>query len=71
VAAYRWLEQSWRPVTTRLREALGDAEDLGELYCQVLEHKWYLSERAQRDVGIEAALEDYLITRGAAPLERG
>jgi hypothetical protein len=71
VAAHRWLEQSYRPVTSRLREALGDGEDLCELYCQVLEHKWYLSERAARDVGIEAALEDYLISRGAAPLERG
>ncbi len=70
MAAHRWLEQSYRPVTTRLREALG-GEELTELYCQVLEHKWYLSERAKRDVGIEAALEDYLISRGAAPLERG
>jgi hypothetical protein len=33
---------------------------LAELYCQVLEHKWYLSERAQRDVGHQAAIDDYL-----------
>jgi hypothetical protein len=31
-----------------------------ELYCQLLEHKWYLSERAQRDVGHRASAEDYL-----------
>ena len=71
VAAYRWLEQRFRPVTQRLREALGAEEDFCELYCQVLEHKWYLSERAKHDVGLEASLEDYLIARGAAPLEGG
>jgi tRNA A-37 threonylcarbamoyl transferase component Bud32 len=71
VAAHLWLEQRYRPVTQRLREALGDGEELCELYCQVLEHKWYLSERARRDVGIEVSVEDYLIARGAAPLEDG
>jgi hypothetical protein len=40
-----------------LLEPLGDP---AELYCQALEHKWYLSERARRDVGLEVAVEDYL-----------
>jgi hypothetical protein len=31
-----------------------------ELYCQILEHKWYLSERARQDVGHQAAVEDYI-----------
>ena len=31
-----------------------------ELYCQVLEHKWYLSEQAVHDVGHSFAVEDYL-----------
>jgi hypothetical protein len=31
-----------------------------------LEHKWYLSERAQRDVGHQAATDDYLQSFGAA-----
>jgi hypothetical protein len=26
----------------------------------VLEHKWYLSEQAQRDVGLQVAIEDYV-----------
>ncbi len=64
VAAYRWQEQSFRPVTQRLRDELGGG-DPPELYCDVLEHKWYLSERAQRDVGIQAALDDYLRVRRA------
>jgi hypothetical protein len=73
VAAFRWLEERYRPTSERLREVLTSEQepDLPELYCQVLEHKWYLSERARRDVGLEAALEDYLIVRGASPLEAG
>lgn len=30
-----------------------------EVWPQVLEHKWYLSERAGRDVGLKAAALDY------------
>lgn len=29
------------------------------MWPQVLEHKWYLSERAGRDVGLKAAALDY------------
>jgi len=36
--------------------------DLPELYCQVLENKWYLSERARHDVGHQVAVEDYLLS---------
>jgi len=59
MAAHRWLEERYRPTVERLaglRERVGD---LPELYCQVLEHKWYLSERAKEDVGLEKAIEDY------------
>jgi hypothetical protein len=31
-----------------------------ELYCQVLEHKWYLSERAKHDVGHQIAVDDFI-----------
>ena len=63
MAAHRWLEQMYRPTTQRLREALGPRDDETELYCQVLEHKWYLSERAKKDVGHRVALEDYIKNR--------
>jgi hypothetical protein len=69
MAAHRWLEQMYRPTTQRLREALGPRDDETELYCQVLEHKWYLSERAKKDVGHQVALEDYIKNRLAPPPE--
>jgi hypothetical protein len=60
VAAYRWLTERYQPVAKRLAPLVGRRGEPAELYCQLLEHKWYLSERAKRDVGIEVALEDYL-----------
>jgi hypothetical protein len=41
---------------TRVAVAISAAE----LYCQVLEHKWYLSEQARQDVGHQAATEDFI-----------
>jgi DNA-binding transcriptional MerR regulator len=66
VAAYHWLQHTYLPTIELLKPSVinknrADANnDLVELYCQVLEHKWYLSESAQRDVGHQAAVEDYV-----------
>ncbi len=60
VAAFTWLEQRFEPAMERLRPALDSVGDPAELYCQVLEHKWYLSEQAGRDVGMDFAITDYL-----------
>jgi hypothetical protein len=60
VAAYRWLTERYQPTLQRLSPLVGKRGEPAELYCQMLEHKWYLSERARRDIGIELAVEDYL-----------
>jgi hypothetical protein len=60
MAAYRWLHERYHPATQRLAPLASKSEDIPELYCQVLEHKWYLSEREHRDVGLERAIDDYL-----------
>jgi hypothetical protein len=68
VAAFRWLEERFAPTVERLRAHFGPVADLAELYCQVLEHKWFLSEQAAKDVGLEHALEAYLRAEGGAEL---
>jgi hypothetical protein len=60
LAAYNWLHDFYNPVIKRLQMLVDRSGDLAELYCQILEHKWYLSEAAQHDVGHQAAVEDYL-----------
>jgi hypothetical protein len=64
--AYYWLGHVYKPVLDQLKPILDDPThpkyntDPIELYCQILEHKWYLSERAQHDVGHHAAVEDFV-----------
>jgi hypothetical protein len=41
-----------------------------QAYCDVLEHKWLLSERERRDVGLDTAVASYLAAGAPAP-ERG
>lgn len=50
----------------RLRPVIGVRNPL-RAYCDVLEHKWLLSERAGRDVGLERAIEAYLEVGAPAP----
>jgi len=60
VAAYRWLTEAWEPTLARLGPLVKTEADAAERYCQVLEHKWFMSEAAATDVGLGPALEDYL-----------
>ena len=58
-AAFRWLDERYHHVLNAMAATTGPGTDVAELYCQVLEHKWFLSERAKHDVGLDVAIEDY------------
>lgn len=59
-AAYHWLEHLYQPVVAELEPLMDQYTSQAELYCQVLEHKWFLSEKERRDVGHQVALQDFL-----------
>jgi hypothetical protein len=59
-AAAHWLEQIYQPITERLAALMDQHTTLSELYCQLLEHKWYISEQANHDVGHYAAVDDFI-----------
>lgn len=64
VAAYHWLENVYRPIVKQIQQLTDQNTAPAEMYCQILEHKWYLSEQARRDVGHQAAAEDFLYRFG-------
>ena len=64
--ARRWRRDVFEPTIRRLRRHLG-GRDLIQAYCDVLEHKWLLSEQARRDVGLESAIDAYLAVGAPAP----
>ena len=59
-AAFHWQLEVFRPLAATLEEHYPGEQTETDLYCSLLEHKWYLSERANRDVGHKVALEDLL-----------
>jgi hypothetical protein len=60
VAASRWLVEIYEPVIRAIPAALLGRLDEAEVFHEVLEHRWLLSEAAGRDIGTTAAAEDYL-----------
>ena len=57
VVAYRWVNEIFEPT---IQEDLRFKLDPAEIYHQVLEHRWFLSEKAERDVGLTDAVESYI-----------
>jgi hypothetical protein len=59
VAASRWLGEVYRPVIDAIPQHLRTRLDEAEIFHEILEHRWFLSEAAGVDVGTSAAAEDY------------
>ncbi|WP_433331881.1 DUF4032 domain-containing protein [Spirillospora sp. CA-294931] len=59
VAANRWLTEVYEPVVRSIPEDLRERLHEVEVFHEVLEHRWFLSERAGRDVGTTEAARDY------------
>jgi hypothetical protein len=58
IAAYHWLTERWEPV---IAPVSGSTEiEPAQFFHEVLDHCWFMSERAGTDVGLEAAAADYL-----------
>lgn len=66
VLAHRWVREIFRPTVRAARDHVPARMDAAELYHELLEHRWYLSEQAQHDIGLDAAVEDYVRKRAAA-----
>jgi Domain of unknown function (DUF4032)/Lipopolysaccharide kinase (Kdo/WaaP) family len=67
VAADAWLRDVYRPTLARIAGTVGPGRDLVQAYCDVLEQKWYLSEAAGRDVGLDRAIAAYVELGAPAP----
>jgi hypothetical protein len=59
VAANRWLTEVYDPTVAAIPGDLRDRLAPAEVFHEILEHRWYVSERAGRDVGTTAAARSY------------
>jgi hypothetical protein len=59
-AAHRWLAEVYQLVIDTVPAELAGRLAPAEIFHEVLEHRWFLSEQAQRDVGTAEAAESYV-----------
>jgi uncharacterized protein DUF4032 len=62
VVAYRWLSECFEPSIAAIPPDLRGKREPAELFHEILEHRWFLSETARRDVGMPAAVVSYVET---------
>lgn len=59
-AAHRWLTEVFEPVVRAVPAHLRGKLEPAELFVQIIEHRWRLSEQAGRDVGLAPAVQSFL-----------
>ncbi|MFK5582434.1 MULTISPECIES: DUF4032 domain-containing protein [unclassified Serinicoccus] len=62
LVAHEWLARIYEPVTRSVPREMRAKLEPAELFHEILEHRWYLSEQQGYDMAIEDALGDYLST---------
>jgi hypothetical protein len=60
VLAHEWLSRAFEPVITAIPRNLSGRLEPAEIYHQVLEHRWYMSENQNRDVPLDEAVHSYI-----------
>jgi hypothetical protein len=58
-AAGRWLSEVFEPTLAAIPPELHGKRAAAELYHELLEHRWFVSEQAGRDVGRDRAVASY------------
>ncbi len=59
-AAHRWLTEVFEPVVRAVPANLRRKLEPQEIFSQIIQHKWLLSEQSGRDVGMAPAVQSYL-----------
>jgi hypothetical protein len=60
--AGRWLAEVFEPTIASIPPELRAKRAAAEQFHEILEHRWFLSERAGRDVGLAEATASYVDT---------
>ena len=58
--AHRWVMEVFEPVVRSVPKDQRGKLEPAEIFHEVLEHRWFLSERAGQDVGLDVAAEAYV-----------
>lgn len=62
LVAHDWLAGVYEPITRSVPRELRAKLEPAEIFHELLEHRWYLSERAGHDMSLEETVGDYVRT---------
>jgi hypothetical protein len=60
LVAHEWLASVYEPTIRAVPRELAGKLEPAEIFHEVLEHRWYMSERAGTDVPVRLAVRDYV-----------
>lgn len=60
IVAHRWLAEVFQPVMNAIPAELRRKLEPAQLFHEVLDHRWFMSEAAGHDVGLTAAVRSYV-----------
>jgi hypothetical protein len=60
VVAARWLAEVFEPAIAAVPADLQGKREAAEIFHEILDHRWYLSQDAGRDVGLIPAVDSYV-----------
>ncbi|HUH08618.1 MAG TPA: DUF4032 domain-containing protein [Egibacteraceae bacterium] len=60
IAAHRWMNEVFEPSIRAIPDELRGKLEPVEIFHEIIEHKWFASEAAGRDIGIDEAVASYI-----------
>jgi len=60
VVAHEWLTQVFEPVMQKVPEELRDKREPAQVFHELLDYRWYMSQREHRDVPLVEAVTGYV-----------
>ena len=60
IVAHQWLLRSFEPVVTAIPAHLAGKRDPAQIFHEVLEYRWYASQRQDREVPLTEAVQGYI-----------
>jgi hypothetical protein len=60
VAVHRWLSEVFEPAVAAIPIELWGKRDAAEVFHEALEHRWFLSQEQDEDIGLMPAVEAYV-----------
>jgi hypothetical protein len=59
-SALKWLNEVFRPTLAHVPQGLVGRVEPAQMFHEILEHRWNLSEKAGGDVGLDNATRSYI-----------